>query len=88
MCSGVAPLFSPSPHAACLSLQSQEKSILQNERLLADLKKRSPHIAPLKLRRSRTSKPVSVESLCDWDNGKVSATHRRHVYTVTRDSLQ
>ncbi|KAK1162374.1 envoplakin-like [Acipenser oxyrinchus oxyrinchus] len=56
------------------TIESQDKSILQNERLLADLKKRSPLISPLKLRRSRTSKPVSVESLCDWDNGKAEVT--------------
>ncbi|MBN3284709.1 EVPL protein, partial [Polyodon spathula] len=56
------------------TVESQEKSILQNELLLADLKKRSPRIAPLKLRRSRISKPVSVESLCDWDSGKAEVT--------------
>lgn len=42
-----------------------------SEQLLADLRKRSTTIAPLKLRRTTINKPVTVESLCDWETDKV-----------------
>uniref|UniRef100_A0A8C4T782 Envoplakin a n=1 Tax=Erpetoichthys calabaricus TaxID=27687 RepID=A0A8C4T782_ERPCA len=45
-------------------------SVQQNERLLADLRKRAPEISPLKLRHTMPSKSVPVESLCDWNNDK------------------
>lgn len=42
-----------------------------SEQLLADLRKRSTSIAPLKLRRTNTNKPITVESLCEWETEKV-----------------
>lgn len=42
-----------------------------SEQLLADLRRRSTSIAPLKLRRSNPSRPITVESLCDWETDKV-----------------
>lgn len=42
-----------------------------SERLLADLRKRSTTIAPLRLRRTTINKPITVESLCDWETDKV-----------------
>lgn len=43
----------------------------RSEQLLADLRKRSTSIAPLKLRRSKPNRPTTVESLCDWETDKV-----------------
>lgn len=43
----------------------------RSEQLLADLRKRSTSIAPLKLRRSKPNRPLTVESLCDWETDKV-----------------
>ncbi|XP_028829057.1 envoplakin a [Denticeps clupeoides] len=55
-----------------LQLESEEKTVQQNEQLLADLRKRSTTISPLKLRRSLPSQQKGVESLCDWSTPKAS----------------
>ncbi|XP_036392249.1 envoplakin a [Megalops cyprinoides] len=57
-----------------LQLEGEERALQRSEQLLADLRKRSTGIAPLKLRRTLPSKPVSVESLCDWSTDKASVT--------------
>ncbi|XP_039596858.1 envoplakin a [Polypterus senegalus] len=51
-------------------IEREEKSVQQNERLLADLRKRAPEISPLKQRHTMPSRPVTVESLCDWNTDK------------------
>ncbi|XP_067115838.1 envoplakin a [Osmerus mordax] len=53
-----------------LQLEAEERSVQRAELLLADLRKRSTTIAPLKLRRAAPSKTVTVESLCDWNTDK------------------
>ncbi|XP_028260646.1 envoplakin a [Parambassis ranga] len=57
-----------------LQLEEEEKALQNCDQLLADLRRRSTTIAPLKLRRTTTSRPITVESLCDWetDTGSLS----------------
>lgn len=43
----------------------------RNEQRLADLRKLSSNILPLKLRRIKPSKPTTVKSLCDWEDEDV-----------------
>lgn len=45
----------------------------QAEKSITDLKRRSKEISPLKLRRTRPSEPLSLDTLCDWDAGEVRA---------------
>lgn len=51
--------------------QGEENTVKNSEQLLADLRRRSTTIPPLKLRRAPPSRPVTVESLCDWETNKV-----------------
>lgn len=51
--------------------QAEESTVQRNEQLLADLRKRSTTIAPLKLRRYPPTRSTTVESLCDWKTEKV-----------------
>lgn len=53
------------------SYQAEEKDVQKCEQLLADLRKRSTTIAPLKLRRTTPSRAITVESLCDWETDTV-----------------
>ncbi|KAL1006053.1 hypothetical protein UPYG_G00067260 [Umbra pygmaea] len=55
--------------AMTLQLEAEENTVQRNEKLLADLRKRSTSIAPLKLRRFPPTKSTTVDSLCDWDTG-------------------
>ncbi|XP_051996354.1 envoplakin a [Xyrauchen texanus] len=55
-----------------MQIEAEERPLQRNEQLLADLRKRSTAIAPLKLRRSAPSKTTTVESLCDWKTPKAS----------------
>ncbi|KAM4751054.1 envoplakin-like [Anableps anableps] len=57
---------------ALLQLQGEENTVQRSEQLLADLRRKSTTIAPLKLRRLPPNKPITVESLCDWDTDKAS----------------
>ncbi|KAJ8363564.1 hypothetical protein SKAU_G00123950 [Synaphobranchus kaupii] len=57
-----------------LQLEGEERGMQRNEQLLADLKKRSTSVLPLKLRRIQPSRPISVESLCDWSTDRASVT--------------
>uniref|UniRef100_A0A3B5M8V2 Envoplakin a n=1 Tax=Xiphophorus couchianus TaxID=32473 RepID=A0A3B5M8V2_9TELE len=54
-----------------ISLQVEENSVHTAEQQLADLRRRSTTIPPLKLRRTPTNKPITVVSLCDWETDKV-----------------
>ncbi|XP_053713927.1 envoplakin-like [Synchiropus splendidus] len=55
-----------------LQLNLEEKSVQDAEKQLADLRKRSTSIVPLKLRRNASNRPITVESLCDWDTSRDS----------------
>ncbi|XP_056136215.1 envoplakin a [Lampris incognitus] len=55
-----------------LQLEAEERDVQRSEQLLADLRRRSTTIAPLKLRRAAPSRPTTVESLCDWETDKAS----------------
>ncbi|XP_008315291.1 envoplakin a [Cynoglossus semilaevis] len=55
-----------------LQLEREEKTMQNAEQLLADLRRRSTTICPLKLRRNTPNKSVTVESLCDWETNKDS----------------
>uniref|UniRef100_A0A8C9EMU2 SH3 domain-containing protein n=1 Tax=Pavo cristatus TaxID=9049 RepID=A0A8C9EMU2_PAVCR len=50
------------------------EAVKQAEKSIADLKKRSKEISPLKLRRMRSSQPLTLDTLCDWDAGEVQLT--------------
>lgn len=45
----------------------------QAEKSIADLKRRSKEISPLKLRRMRPPQTLTLDTLCDWDAGEVRA---------------
>uniref|UniRef100_A0A3B5B1W9 Envoplakin n=1 Tax=Stegastes partitus TaxID=144197 RepID=A0A3B5B1W9_9TELE len=55
-----------------LQLEGEEKAVENSEQLLADLRRRSTTIAPLKLRRVNPNRPITVESLCDWETDEDS----------------
>ncbi|XP_042581163.1 envoplakin-like [Cyprinus carpio] len=54
-----------------MQLEAEERPLQRNEQLLADLRKRSTSITPLKLRHTPPSKTTTVESLCDWKTPKL-----------------
>ncbi|XP_019732075.1 envoplakin a [Hippocampus comes] len=51
-----------------LQLEAEEKAVQDSEQLLADLRRRSTSIAPLKYRRTPPNRSVTLESLCDWES--------------------
>ncbi|XP_054616002.1 envoplakin-like [Dunckerocampus dactyliophorus] len=53
-----------------LDLQGDEPAVKRNEQRLAALRQLSRNIAPLKLRRSKLTKPTAVVALCDWQDEK------------------
>ncbi|XP_041640433.1 envoplakin a [Cheilinus undulatus] len=55
-----------------LKLEAEEKTVQNSEQALADLRRRSTNIVPLKLRRSAPNRPITLESLCDWETDKAS----------------
>lgn len=70
----------PRPHTLVPSCfpQLEEKLVQNSEQQLADLRRRSTSIAPLRLRRTNPSRPITVESLCDWEGEKVTPPPGRH----------
>ncbi|TNM86147.1 hypothetical protein fugu_008418 [Takifugu bimaculatus] len=64
-----------------LQLELEEKVVQDSEQQLADLRRRSIGIAPLRLRRTNPSRPIPVESLCDWEGDKGSLS-RGEKYTL------
>ncbi|TNN69510.1 Envoplakin [Liparis tanakae] len=58
--------------SAMMQLEAEEKAVQNSEQQLADLRRRSTTIAPLKLRRSNTNRSITVEALCDWETEKDS----------------
>uniref|UniRef100_A0A8C5GX50 SH3 domain-containing protein n=1 Tax=Gouania willdenowi TaxID=441366 RepID=A0A8C5GX50_GOUWI len=57
-----------------LKLEAEENTVQNCEQLLSDLRRRSTTIPPLKPRRNPPTRPITVESLCDWetDEGSLS----------------
>uniref|UniRef100_A0A8K9WWJ2 Envoplakin a n=1 Tax=Oncorhynchus mykiss TaxID=8022 RepID=A0A8K9WWJ2_ONCMY len=75
-------------HSLSLSFsisQAEESTVQRNEQLLADLRKRSTTIAPLKLRRYPPTRSTTVESLCDWNTEKAELT-RGDKFTLKSNS--
>ncbi|KFP05423.1 Envoplakin, partial [Calypte anna] len=68
-----------------LQLENEEKAVKQAEKSITDLKRRSKEISPLKLRRTRSSLPLTLDTLCDWDAGEVQLT-RGDKYTLKDNS--
>ncbi|XP_029456324.1 envoplakin [Rhinatrema bivittatum] len=66
-------------------IEKNEKILNQAEKDIAGLKKRSMEIPPLKLRRTRPSQPVTVDTICDWDSGEVQLS-RGEKYTLKDNS--
>uniref|UniRef100_A0A4W5REK8 Envoplakin a n=1 Tax=Hucho hucho TaxID=62062 RepID=A0A4W5REK8_9TELE len=60
--------------AMTLQLEAEESTVQRNEQLLADLRKRSTTIAPLKLRRCPPTRSTTVDALCDWKTEKAELT--------------
>ncbi|CDQ73834.1 unnamed protein product [Oncorhynchus mykiss] len=71
--------------AMTLQLEAEESTVQRNEQLLADLRKRSTTIAPLKLRRYPPTRSTTVESLCDWNTEKAELT-RGDKFTLKSNS--
>ncbi|XP_044046418.1 envoplakin a [Siniperca chuatsi] len=68
-----------------MQLEAEEKAVQNSEQLLADLRRRSTTIAPLKLRRNTPNRPITVESLCDWETDKASLS-RGDKFTLKSNS--
>uniref|UniRef100_A0A3P8W3S7 Envoplakin b n=1 Tax=Cynoglossus semilaevis TaxID=244447 RepID=A0A3P8W3S7_CYNSE len=61
-----------SNHEILFALEGDEPAVKRNEQRLAFLRENSNNIVPLKLRRLKPTKPITVVSLCDWvDDGDV-----------------
>uniref|UniRef100_A0A674D338 Envoplakin a n=1 Tax=Salmo trutta TaxID=8032 RepID=A0A674D338_SALTR len=71
--------------AMTLQLEAEESTVQRNEQLLADLRKRSTTIAPLKLRRCPPTRSTTVDSLCDWKTEKAELT-RGDKFTLKSNS--
>ncbi|XP_055760532.1 envoplakin-like [Salvelinus fontinalis] len=71
--------------AMTLQLEAEESTVQRNEQLLADLRKRSTTIVPLKLRRCPPTKSTTVDSLCDWKTEKAELT-RGDKFTLKSNS--
>ncbi|KAK9539963.1 hypothetical protein VZT92_002442 [Zoarces viviparus] len=68
-----------------MQLEAEEKAVQNSEQQLADLRRRSTTIAPLKLRRITPNRPITVESLCDWETDKDSL-ERGEKFTLKSNS--
>ncbi|XP_054834865.1 envoplakin [Eublepharis macularius] len=66
-------------------LENDEKTVKQAEKSIAELKRRSKEISPLKLRRIYPSQPVTVDTICDWD---LADLQRGDKYTLKDNSNQ
>ncbi|XP_062976401.1 envoplakin [Elgaria multicarinata webbii] len=68
-------------------LENDEKTVKQAEKSIAELKRRSKEISPLKLRRVLPSQPINMDAICDWDLGDVQL-ERGEKYTLSDNSNQ
>uniref|UniRef100_A0A8C5RCG8 Envoplakin n=1 Tax=Leptobrachium leishanense TaxID=445787 RepID=A0A8C5RCG8_9ANUR len=64
-------LSSPGTYVNELQLEKEDKQLLQAEKILDDLRQRSPDIMPIKQRRTRPKQPIKMDTICDWDSGDV-----------------
>ncbi|XP_061889154.1 envoplakin a [Entelurus aequoreus] len=71
-----------------LQLEVEEKAVQDSEQLLADLRKRSTTVAPLKQRRSPLNRSVMVESLCDWETERGSLSRGEKCTLKSNSDLQ
>ncbi|XP_076585532.1 envoplakin a [Chaetodon auriga] len=71
-----------------LQLEAEEKAVQNSEQLLADLRRRSTTIAPLKQRRINSSRPITVESLCDWDTDRASLSRGEKVTLKSNSDIE
>ncbi|XP_060918795.1 envoplakin a [Labrus mixtus] len=71
-----------------LQLEAEEKAVQNSEQLLADLRRRSTTIAPLKLRRSTGNRPITLESLCDWETDKASLNRGEKVTLKSNSDIE
>uniref|UniRef100_A0A3P9L8L1 Envoplakin n=1 Tax=Oryzias latipes TaxID=8090 RepID=A0A3P9L8L1_ORYLA len=72
--------------ATLMQLEGGEPVVQNSDQLLADLRRRSTTIAPLKLRRVPVNRPITVESLCDWETEKDSVS-RGDKFTLKSNSV-
>ncbi|XP_042337550.1 envoplakin-like, partial [Plectropomus leopardus] len=70
-----------------VSPQVEDNDVQTSEQQLADLRKRSTTIAPLKLRRNAPNRPITVESLCDWETDEDSL-ERGEKFTLKSNSSE
>ncbi|XP_013915144.1 PREDICTED: envoplakin [Thamnophis sirtalis] len=68
-------------------LENDEKTVKQAEKSIAELKRRSKEISPLKLRRIQCSQPIIIDAICDWDLGEVQL-ERGEKYTLKNNNNQ
>ncbi|KAM9314217.1 envoplakin a [Pholidichthys leucotaenia] len=68
-----------------LHLEGEEKTVQDAEQLLANLRRRSTTVPPLKLRRNPPGKSLTVESLCDWETNQGSL-ERGEKFTLKSNS--
>ncbi|EMP23783.1 Envoplakin [Chelonia mydas] len=62
-------------------LENEEKTVKQAGKSIAELKRKSSEISPLKLRRTCPSQPLALDTLCDWASGDVQLS-RGEKYTL------
>ncbi|XP_073727004.1 envoplakin a isoform X1 [Misgurnus anguillicaudatus] len=65
-----------------MQLEAEERALQRNEQLLADLRKRSTTISPIKFRHTAPSKTTTVESLCDWKTPKQASLNRGELFNL------
>ncbi|XP_015675187.1 envoplakin [Protobothrops mucrosquamatus] len=68
-------------------LENDEKTVKEAEKTIAELKRRSKEISPLKLRRVQCPQPIIIDAICDWDLGDVQV-ERGEKYTLNNNSNQ
>ncbi|XP_054459877.1 envoplakin a [Anoplopoma fimbria] len=68
-----------------MQLEAEDVVVQNCEQQLAHLRRCSTTIAPLKLRRIAPNRPITVESLCDWETDK-DALERGDKFTLKSNS--
>ncbi|XP_059804900.1 envoplakin a [Hypanus sabinus] len=68
--------------------EDDEKNIIQMDKELNDLKRRSQQIAPLKARRTPVFKPFPVTALCDWNDGENEVTRDEKLMLQDNNDLE
>ncbi|XP_051888707.1 envoplakin a [Pristis pectinata] len=68
--------------------EGDEKNIIQMDKEMNDLRRRSQQIAPLKARRTPVSKPFPVTALCDWDDRQNEVSRGEKLMLQDNDDLE